>query len=59
MWKVYKHIFSLSSEMEDADCASILIDIDSVILEISSVIMYIKIISVWLVLPDRRSRFTD
>ena len=53
MCEAYKHISFVNLEMEDADCASIIIDIDSPIIEISLESMFINIISVWLVLPDQ------
>ena len=39
MCKVYKLIFSLGLEMEDADCASILTDINTLISKIDSMNM--------------------
>ena len=58
MCKVYKHLFSLGLELNDADCASILTDIDFVVLELNSESLFLSIISAKQVPPDRRSRFT-
>ena len=55
MSKVYKLFLSLDLEMEDADCASILTDIDLAILEISLEKMFISTISAKRVQPDRSS----
>ena len=52
MCRVYSIFLSLGLEMEDADCASILTDIDLAILEISLESMFISIISMMQVQLD-------